>query len=75
MKKPQMKREVAIVMDVEVLRVIRFFSSLDALEDFKVFGKIENTNEEGQYRLTVDGRYDFKEVVEYISRYGTELME
>ena len=67
MKKPQMKREVAILWAWEA--TVAFFSTIDALDDFKEFGKITSTETDNLYYLTIDSRYSFNEVVQYIDNY------
>ena len=70
-KKPEMKTEVAIDFAGPVTRTIYFYSTEDAVTEFYSFGLVEpNGSQPDYYRLTVDARYDFDEVVAYIERYG-----
>lgn len=69
MSKPQPKKEVAILHVMPTARCITMNASSDAARDFAEFGVMHFYENNGQYWLTVDGRYDFDEVVEYISNY------
>lgn len=67
-QKPQMKKEVAVTWHYEPLRQIRFYATEDAVTEFYPFGQVDD---DGQtYLLTVDARYIFEEVLEYIQNYG-----
>ena len=71
MEKPTMKREVAIqsVFNSQGLQPsIVFYASPDAVYEFQVFGEIMPWG--SGYKLFVDPRYDFDEVVKYIENYG-----
>jgi hypothetical protein len=69
-QKPTPKREVAVSLVIPILRNIYFYATNDALADFKSFGNIEDGVERDEYQVTVDVRYDFQEVLDYISNYG-----
>ena len=69
--KPTMKSEVAIDFSSPMSRIIYFYSTEDAVTDFYTFGLVEpHGNHQDYYRITVDARYDFGEVVAYLERYG-----
>lgn len=71
MDKPTMKREVVVTQATPRYRSIYFYASQDAAEDFKTFGKLEPwAGGDSSYRLEVDPRLHFDEVVEYIRQYG-----
>lgn len=71
MKKPTIKKEVAVVDAFLFTRRISFYSSRDALGDFQEFGEItEFDNVANKYILIVDSRFDFNEVLEYMQTYG-----
>lgn len=67
--KPKPKREVSITTIAPTFRSIYFYASEDAVNDFRSFGSVTSMGKES-YRLEVDARYDFQEVVEYIQNYG-----
>lgn len=67
MKKPRIQHEVAIDCVFPHSRMIYFFSTSDAAVDFDDFGAMtKHTSEKDSYKLLVDARFDFDEVVEYI---------
>ena len=70
--KPVMTREVAVKDASPSLRWIHFYASPDAVEGFMSFGLCEPMSSFGGdgYRLQVDPRYDFEEVLNYIKNYG-----
>ena len=68
--KPQPKRELAIDKVLGPLNTVYFYASSDALEDIKPFGLISAAHAPNHYRLGVDKRYDFAEVVAYMEAYG-----
>lgn len=70
MDKPTLKREVVITQVTPEFRSIYFYASQDAADDFKSFGKLEPWPGGASYRLEVDPRFSFDEVVEYIRQYG-----
>ena len=72
MVKPTPKKEVAVswYCDGGGIKAIYFYSTTDALPDFVSFGKITEWTSQDYYQLKVDPRFDFKEVLEYIQRYG-----
>lgn len=71
-EKPQMKKEVALSSVGEMTRSIWFYATPDAAEEFKEYGLVESWASPSQYRLKVDARFDFGEVVNYIVNYGKE---
>ena len=68
--KPQPKKEIAIDWAGKNVNLIYFYASVDALEDMREFGTVESVSNYNQYRLEVDKRYDFDEVVKYIQEYN-----
>lgn len=75
MNKPRMKRKVAITVAIEDQRIILFYGNGDFAEQCDSFGTIEPRLEKNHYRLTVDGRFDFVEVKEYIKSFETDCDE
>lgn len=71
-EKPQMKKEVALSDVGEITRSIWFYATPDAAEELREFGHIESMATNNQYRLIVDARFDFGEVVNYIVNYGKD---
>lgn len=71
-EKPQMKKEVALDTANEGARAIYFYATPDAAEEFKEYGLVTSWVFPGQYRLKVDARFDFGEVVNYIVNYGKD---
>ena len=69
--KPQPRREVAIIAVAKSIRYITFNATPDAANDIAAFGDILAL-ENNVYRLLVDARYDWQEVLEHIERYGQE---
>lgn len=70
-KKPQMKREVAVVFYYEPIRHISFCATADAVTDFEEYGDITPDPSRSEcYILEVDCRYDFGEVLAFIQNYG-----
>lgn len=71
MKKPRIKREVAIESIFPQTQAIHFYASPDAAEELGEFGTTTSGGLiKNKYRLQVDARFDFDEVVEYIKNYG-----
>lgn len=70
MNKPNSKREVAIKHSIPLLWTIYLYASKDAVSDINDFGELLPVSTEDLYRLEVDRRYDFDEVVKYIEGYG-----
>lgn len=68
MDKPKPKMEARIVFARD--RGIMMNASKDAIEDFREFGPIVFLETQNLYWLTVDARYSFNEVIEYIEEYG-----
>ena len=68
--KPQPKKEISIDWAGKNTHLIYFYASVDAMEDMQEFGTIERWGNHNQYRLEVDKRYDFDEVVKYIQEYN-----
>ena len=67
MTMPRMKQEVAIDWHDKNQRIIYLFATVDAKLTIQKFGDIDHAGETNQYRLSVDARYDFDEVVAYIN--------
>jgi len=72
MPKPQMQKEVALHRVIEMTRAIHFYATPDAAQEMQEFGHVEPFNLPNQYRLFVDARFDFGEVVAYIVNYGKD---
>lgn len=73
MKKPIMKKEVAVDTVATSVRAITFYSTQDASIEFEQFGRLKPL--EGyrdEYLLIVDARFDLQEVLAYIEAYGDE---
>lgn len=71
MKKPQLQREVALDAALEHTRTIYFYSTQDAIDDFKEFGLVKpREGIANAYRLLVDARFNFGEVAAYIANYS-----
>lgn len=72
MIKPVPQKEVTIAHAIgNGVRVIYFYSTEDAVTEFYCFGLVERWDQQpDHYRLTVDARYDFDDVVRYIESYG-----
>jgi hypothetical protein len=71
-KRPTMKKEVAISVVSETVRAIYFYATQDAASEFAEFGQMGNANGTNHYRLEVDARFDFQEVVSFIRDYGSQ---
>lgn len=70
-KKPQIKREVSIQIVLHSVRMIAFYSTGDAVTEFYEFGVVmPDSDTPNRYRLYVDARYDFAEVIDFIQNYG-----
>ena len=69
-EKPQPKREVSISAMSPDKSIVYLYASKDAAEDIKEFGEMSQWTRPNQYRLQIDSRYDFQEVVDYIKNYG-----
>jgi hypothetical protein len=72
MKKPVMKKEVAVVYANAETRDIGFYSTQDAVMKFTEFGLLRKGYSPDRYVLSVDPRFDFAKVVDYIKTYGEE---
>lgn len=73
MVKPTPKKEVAVDWASESDKIVFFYSTPDALSDFISFGNVAEWTRENYYRLRVDSRFDFNEVLEYIQNYGSDV--
>ena len=73
MSKPQIKVEVAVTYVNPATHAISFHASQDAAIEFGDFGwMVSDSFQKDAYSLLVDPRYDFQEVVDYITNYGKE---
>ena len=71
MEKPTLKREVAVSLVLRSINAIGFHATDDAVTEFEQFGVLtEALAISGGYRLYVDSRYDFDEVLAFIENYG-----
>jgi len=68
-KKPELQSEVAVSYSFKNASEIFFYATSDALEDLKEFGQIVSLNGH-EYKILVDKRYKFDDVLEYIENYG-----
>jgi len=66
MKKPTMKRETGILVVLPELNSMRIHSTLDNSEGLCEFGRVTR-QENGEFWLEVDARFDFLEVVSYLA--------
>ena len=67
--KPKIKQEVAITTIHPSHRVIYFYASRDAANEFAEFGTVGQGGAVNLYCLIVDARFDFDEVLAYIKGY------
>jgi len=67
-KVPRRKREVAIKSVCPDL-LIEFYASEEAVLEFSEFGRIYAIGKE-KFKLFVDKRFDFDEVLDHIRNYG-----
>lgn len=69
--KPQPKQELAVDFYHEPSCSINFYAAPDAIDDIRQFGQItpEYRGTPNLYHLSVDRRYDFQEVLEYLQNY------
>lgn len=72
MKKPTMKKEVAICLVSEATRAIHVYATQEAISEFAEFGHVVGLNGMNHYSLEVDARFDFQEVVSFIRDYGSQ---
>ena len=72
LKKPVMKKEVAVVYANAETRDIGFYSTQDAVTEFAEFGLLRKGYSPDRYVLSVDSRFDFTEVVDYMKAYGEQ---
>lgn len=71
LKKPTIKREVAVDTVIRICKQVNFYATADAVTEFEQFGRLDKIGDEGDlYRLLVDARYSFEEVLSYIENYG-----
>ena len=69
-EKPIMNCKVAISVAIEQTRYITFWTDANIADKFEQFGNVEQCeNETTKYSLSVDGRFDFDEVVAYIGNF------
>ena len=66
MAKPIMKTEIKISFESKIVGIIHFYATNDAAAGMRDFGALAMTDTQNQYRLIVDPRYDFDEILEYI---------
>lgn len=68
-----MKKEIAIDFIHKSVGVIYMYTTNDALADLQGFGDVQQSGAPyppQHFRLRVDARFDFDEVVAYIENYG-----
>lgn len=69
---PQIRRRIGITYVYHTTREIEFDTDKCLAEFFARFGRLDRRQHDN-YRLTVDGRYDFHEVLKYISHFVNTL--
>jgi hypothetical protein len=67
--KPQRKSEIAIESAMPNQYIIYFYASDAAAKELAEFGSLQKLTKKDNYKLDVDRRYDFNEVVEFIKNY------
>ena len=72
MKTPVMQSEIAIKHNMEGQGILYFYATPDAASDVRQFGELEQVIHQDFYKLEVDARYNFLEVVAYIEAYGKD---
>jgi hypothetical protein len=70
MKKPIPKTELAIDIVIPSSGIISFYATPDAAAEISGFGSLFHYEGTNRYSLTVDNRFIFDEVLEYIKNYG-----
>lgn len=68
MNKPKPRQKVAIASKLKNVRHIEFWASSSDASEFAQFGNMYRSGE--KYDLYVDARYDFNEVLRYITNYS-----
>lgn len=69
MKKPSMKREIAVDYWLPEARVIYFYATNGAAASFHEFGRVRAEDGPSQWALTVDPRFDFHEILQYMEQH------
>lgn len=78
LQRPQPKKELAVLQIIHStmsgIRVICFSATQEAAKDVEEFGRVRpGSNKDAYlYRLDVDPRYDFEEVVAYLQNYDDD---
>lgn len=78
MKKPVMKRKLAITNLVPSMRIVSFYADKDTADSLKEFGKVFSNTEEDlrdSHELYVDPRFDFEDVVEYMESMNNDKQD
>ena len=71
MKKPQVKRELAVTSILEGSFITFQTKSNDCIDDVREFGRVSYCKLLDNYTLYVHACYDFDEVLEYMKDYGS----
>lgn len=69
MEKPKIKRELAIMSAFKNSYTIFFYATPDTASSIKEFGKVAFYGND-LYDITIDRRFDFDEVLNYIKSLG-----
>ena len=68
--KPVMQKLITIGVAKKEYNYVSFWAPADVVKEFEQFGKLTNwPSQPERYRLSVDGRFDFDEIVAYIENY------
>lgn len=70
MDRPEMTCEIAVSWEHESVRIIHFNATPDAAADMEQFGDVAPGGTKNSYRIIVDARYRFGDVLAYIAQYG-----
>lgn len=66
MKKPTMKRVTTVTFSNKTNGFIEVYTTKQIAKALKKFGNVAGAGIKDKYMLTVDARYDFDEVLEYV---------
>lgn len=69
--KPKIKKEVAVSWVYKPVGIIYLYATNDAANELSEFGDLFQ-RDSGEWRMIVDPRFDFDEVLAYIERYGED---
>ena len=69
MKKPKMKRNVAISTHIPSQHYLAFYANSTVAECAKEFGSVQPFSTKDKWSLEVDERYDFADVVAWLESF------